>query len=111
MTKQIEIPDSAVEVGVRAMQVRGWTGGYDAFGDDLRAAIQAALPIILGEPVGYVTALGEIDELDNTIARQAAVIGRLESGITKALDELEDNGPKAAKYAAQELRAALGDQS
>jgi len=33
----------------------------------------------------------------------------LRRGIGKALDELEDAGPKALKYAAQELRAAMGE--
>lgn len=32
----------------------------------------------------------------------------LRNGIGKALDEIEDDGPKALKYASQELRAAIG---
>lgn len=35
----------------------------------------------------------------------------LREGIAKALDELEDDGPKAVKYAAQELRAVMGAEA
>lgn len=45
---------------------------------------------------------------DAEIARLRAEADALRAGIAKALDELEDDGPKAAKYAAQELRAAMG---
>ena len=42
MTKHFEIPDSAVEAAMKAFY-----GGPET----MRAAIEAALPIILGEPV------------------------------------------------------------
>ena len=57
-------------------------------------------------------------ELDNAAAAAVANMSlacekereadALREGISKALDELDDDGPKAVKYAAQELRAAMG---
>lgn len=44
---------------------------------------------------------------ESVAAAWKARVERLEAGITKAMDEIEDAGPKALKYAAQELRAAL----
>ena len=41
------------------------------------------------------------------IEAQDAEIARLRKRIQAALDEIEDAGPKALKYAEQELRAAL----
>ncbi|RZZ85649.1 hypothetical protein [Pseudoxanthomonas winnipegensis] len=51
----MHIPDEAVEAAVEQMQRCGWTGGYDAFGDDLRTVLAHALPFILGEPVAYMS--------------------------------------------------------
>ena len=42
-------------------------------------------------------------------AEAADEIERLRNGIRHALSEIEDGGPKALKYAAQELRIALGE--
>ena len=46
---------------------------------------------------------------DNIIIQAADEIERLRNGIRHALTEIEDGGPKALKYAAQELRIALGE--
>lgn len=46
-------------------------------------------------------------EIDRIRAENKA----LRDGIEKALDEIEDDGPKALKYAAQELRAAMKEQA
>ncbi len=45
-----------------------------------------------------------------TLSQAADEIERLRNGIRHALSEIEDGGPKALKYAAQELRIALGEK-
>lgn len=45
----------------------------------------------------------------DTLSEAADEIERLRNGIRHALSEIEDGGPKALKYAAQELRIALGE--
>lgn len=47
------------------------------------------------------------EELRAALAASRAEVEGLRAGIAKALDEIEDDGPKAMKYAAQELRAAM----
>lgn len=49
-------------------------------------------------------------EVERAEAEAAAAVERadhLEAGVNEALREIEDAGPKALKYAAQELRAAI----
>jgi hypothetical protein len=51
------------------------------------------------------------DAVIQTIMQEGAdEIERLRNGIHHALTEIEDGGPKALKYAAQELRIALGEK-
>jgi len=44
------------------------------------------------------------------VAALRAEVARMRDGIGKALDEIADAGPKALKYAEQELRAALASE-
>lgn len=48
-------------------------------------------------------------ELQEQRVKDAAEIERLRAAMRRALDEIEHAGPKALKYAAQELSAALGE--
>jgi hypothetical protein len=62
----------------------------------------------------YAEAIEQIAEIAterqaalSALAAKSAEVEGLRAGIEKALDEIEDDGPKALKYAAQELRAAM----
>jgi hypothetical protein len=52
MTKRFEIPDSAVEAALEAILKE--TGAQYNTSLAMRAALEAALPIILGEPVAWL---------------------------------------------------------
>lgn len=54
-------------------------------------------------------AIATICEKEREADALRAEMEGLKNGIEKALDELEDAGPKAMKHAAQELRAAMGE--
>jgi len=61
---------------------------------------------------------GYTDTAENTLAgvmhdrdRLRAEVEALRAGIQKALDEIDDDGPKALKYARQELGAAIAQPS
>lgn len=49
----------------------------------------------------------QVNELIGRLGNAEANAARLREGIDKALLEIEDEGPKALKYAAQELNAAI----
>lgn len=51
----------------------------------------------------------ELVRLRAELAAKSKEVQELHSGIAKALDEIEDAGPKALKYAEQELRTAMGE--
>jgi hypothetical protein len=57
---------------------------------------------------GNVTAM-DMSRLVQGMERMQADRDRMRESIYKALSEIEDAGPKALKYAAQELRAAIGE--
>lgn len=46
---------------------------------------------------------------DHTPRQLAAEVLRLRAALRSALDEIEDAGPKALKYAEQEIRKGLAD--
>lgn len=52
-------------------------------------------------------AQSEIDRLHAELAAKAGEVGALRAGIERAMSEIEDAGPKALKYARQELDAAI----
>lgn len=56
-----------------------------------------------------LNAEAEATRLRAELAAKSKEVQELHSGIAKALDEIEDAGPKALKYAAQELRTAMGE--
>lgn len=53
----------------------------------------------------------ELVKRDDALAESLAEAERLRSAIERALSEIEDDGPKALKYAAQELRAAMKEHA
>jgi hypothetical protein len=48
--------------------------------------------------------------LERLAAEHEAEVGRLRAAMREALDEIEDAGPKALKYAGQALRKGLGNE-
>lgn len=75
---------------------------------EILSAMRAASPQCAGfaDRIASLAPAGEaVDEVEVLRADFRALV----AGIEKALEEIADAGPKALKYAEQELRAALAE--
>lgn len=83
-------------------------GTYVLFTDHKQVVAELEQRVIVAEDF-CVERDREITRLRAELAAKSKEVQELHSGIAKALDEIEDAGPKALKYAEQELRTAMGE--